>query len=232
MQNFKSLNPDFEIVETADGSHTLFLPELNEHYHSVNGAFTESNHVFLNCGFNYSNSPTPKILEIGYGTGLNCILTAMAAEKQKRKTSYFTVEKYPLDIELIEKLNYIKFLPEKWKVIFHTMHTLEWGQTTWITPWFELTKLFIDVTEDRIAFSDVDIIYFDAFGPDKQPELWQPAIFEKLYQVGKEGCIFVTYSAKGLVRRQLSEAGFWMERIEGPPGKKEMLRGILTGKIQ
>jgi tRNA U34 5-methylaminomethyl-2-thiouridine-forming methyltransferase MnmC len=213
-----------QIIHTADGSHTILVPEIGEQYHSLNGAVTESKHVFIENGYNFSNAKCPVVLEIGFGTGLNAILTALEAEKHKRVTRYIAVEKYPLQPDLIAHLNYGQLLDSD---LFNRIHLSGWGSFEEVTPCFSLLKLEADLTQNQLNLGfPANIIYFDAFGPDKQPEMWQPHIFQEMYKNTAESGVIVTYSAKGQVRRDLSATGFTMERIPGPPGKKEMLRGI------
>ncbi len=216
-----------KIIPTADGSKTLYLPEINEQYHSVNGALTESQYVFIEKGFRSHPGTMPVVYEVGFGTGLNALLTAINAEKYKRKTTYFTIEKYPLDETVINQLNYGQLVSEKAQHWFGQIHACRWNETVEINPWFFLHKLNADIITSPLTDTKYfDVVYFDAFGPDKQPEMWTPEIFRKIFNHCSTGSIFVTYSAKGEVRRQLGAAGFQMERLPGPPGKKQMLRGI------
>lgn len=216
-----------QIIHTADGSQTLYLPGMNEQYHSVNGARTESEYVFIEKGFRHHPGTAPTVFEVGFGTGLNALLTAIQAEKEQRKTTYFTIENYPLDKPIIDQLNYGQFFSEQAKLWYQKIHSCPWNKTAEITPWFSLQKIKLDITTSPLSGLGLfDIVYFDAFGPDKQPEMWTPEIFKKIYNHCSTGSIFVTYSAKGEVRRQLGNAGFEMERLTGPPGKKQMLRGI------
>lgn len=215
------------VIQTADGSHTLYLKELDEQYHSVNGAITESDYVYIQKGYLFHTSQSPVILEIGFGTGLNALLTALSAEKQNRKTIFYSIDKYPLDNEILNKLNYGKLLSIEAEKVFQKIHNCNWGKMEQITSCFQLCKLKLDLTKDELNRPEgCHVVYFDAFGPDKQSEMWTPAIFGKIFDQTLSGGIFVTYSAKGVVRRQLSATGFKMERLPGPPGKNEMLRGI------
>ncbi len=215
-----------EIIETGDGSKTLFIPAMDEQYHSVNGALTESEYVFLEKGFRHHESNEPRIFEVGFGTGLNAFLTAMWAAKLKRETTFVSIEKYPLDKQLIEKLNYGKLFSVESAYLYEKIHAAAWGKEIQISEYFKLQKINDDIKHFR--FNDLqqfDIIYFDAFGPDKQPNMWGPAIFEKIYQASAQNAVFVTYSAKGSIRRILQNCGYSMERLPGPPGKRQMLRG-------
>ena len=216
-----------QIIDTADGSKTLYLEQMQEQYHSVNGAMTESDYVFIQKGFDYHKATQPKVLEVGFGTGLNCLLTAIRAEKTKSKTVYFTTEKYPLDEQITRQLNYGSLISKEARLLFQKIHECKWEKMKQITTYFQLCKLETDITKNRpIASDSCHIVYFDAFGPDKQPEMWTPAIFGRIFETTLHNGVFVTYSAKGAVRRQLTAIGFKAERLPGPPGKKEMLRGI------
>lgn len=216
-----------EYRKTADGSTTLYLPGMDEQYHSLNGAFTESDHVFIRMGYRHHPSPDPVIFEVGFGTGLNCLLTAYRAEKEKRPTSYLAIEKYPLTDEVINKLDYGRFIHKEGQKLFSSIHQCEWGVPVQLSHYFNLYKMKADLTDFSWQLpQSCNIIYFDAFGPDKQPEMWTLPIFERLYKMILPGGVIVTYSAKGEVRRRLASAGFSMEKLAGPPGKKEMLKGI------
>ena len=218
---------NLQIKNTGDGSATLFLPELNEQYHSMNGAITESNHVFLANGFHFHPSKQPVVFEVGFGTGLNCLLNSLQAQQQKRPTLYITVEKYPLEQKIVNLLNYGSLVGENGIQLFKKIHDCEWNIPVDVSPWFTLLKFKIDfITEDWSLPEKCDIIFFDAFGPDKQPEMWTEEIFFRLFDNSSDGGVIVTYSAKGEVRRRMVNAGFKVERLPGPPGKKEMLRGI------
>ncbi len=216
-----------ELKNTSDGSATLYLPELDEQYHSLNGAVTEAKHVFLEMGYNHHKSSNPVVFEVGFGSGLNCLLTAFEAEQQKRHTLYIGIENYPLGNEFINLLGYGKFISENRFNLFSAIHACEWNVPVEISSWFTLLKMKVDFTSQNWELPcSCDIIYFDAFGPDKQPEMWTGDLFSYIYKITRNEGIFVTYSAKGEVRRRLVSAGFSMEKLPGPPGKKEMLRGI------
>ena len=214
-----------EIEKTADGSYTLFVPELDEHYHSVKGALTESEHIFINMGLKHSSAPSPRILEIGFGTGLNAFLTSLEAEKDNRSIFYTTIEKYPLDMETIKLLDYPELIAPEESKLFYSIHNAGWNSPQTISGNFTIEKIEGDFTEYRFR-NGYDIIYFDAFAPEKQPEMWSQTLFNNLYEVLNDDGILTTYCAKGAVRRMLQEAGFIVERLPGPPGgKREILRG-------
>lgn len=213
-----------QLEQTADGSYTLFVPELNEHYHSVKGALTESEHIFINMGLKHSQIQSPRILEIGFGTGLNAFLTLIEAEKAQRTVYYTTIERYPISDEIVQKLSYPELIcPEKAKEFF-TLHQAPWNTDVFISPYLTLNKINDDFTSYQFS-KGYDIIYFDAFAPEKQPEMWSQPLFDNLYECLNKGGILTTYCAKGTVRRMLQSSGFTIERLPGPPeGKREILR--------
>jgi tRNA U34 5-methylaminomethyl-2-thiouridine-forming methyltransferase MnmC len=212
-----------EILVTSDGSTTIHLPDLDEQYHSKNGSINETYHVFINSGLKLVSAKKVAILEIGFGTGLNSFITYLEG---KRTIDYVGVEAYPVTPEEVEKMNFITVLKaEKERAVFEKMHAVSWGEKHQISETFSLLKrkqLFENI-EDKDAFN---LIYFDAFGARVQPELWSEEIFRKMFNALKENGILVTYSAKGSVRRAMQAVGFTVERLPGPPGKREMLRAI------
>ena len=213
-----------KLEQTADGSYTLYVPELDEHYHSVKGALTESQHIFIDMGLKHSTVQAPRILEIGLGTGLNCILSLMAAEDIQKKVHYTGIERYPLTMETVTKLDYPSLIGEGRASDYFAIHETPWGEDAELSPWFTLHKIEGDFTH-YVFEKGYDIIYFDAFAPEKQPEMWEQSLCDNLYQVLNEGGILTTYCAKGVVRRMLQAAGFIVERLPGPPGgKREILR--------
>jgi tRNA U34 5-methylaminomethyl-2-thiouridine-forming methyltransferase MnmC len=219
------------IESTADGSNTLFVPELDEHYHSINGAVQESKYVFIEAGLRQCSKDYVSILEVGFGTGLNALLTLLEAEKSKKYIHYCGVELYPLPIDLIRKLNYTQDLPLSDQNLYLKLHEADWGINNNITNFFSIIKLAEDFTRLEKNLSDnFDLIYFDAFAPDKQSEMWTQDIFDLLYSKTTEGGILTTYCAKGIVRRMLQSAGYIVERLPGPPGKREMLRAVKRDK--
>lgn len=227
-----------EIEKTADGSNTLYVPELNEHYHSVKGALTESEHIFINMGLNHLIDYNPdkkniNILEIGFGTGLNTFLTILESLGKDISIFYTSIEKYPLSPETIKILEYPELISayrqkedkQKYKEIFSTIHSVSWNTPQKITENFTLEKIEADFTQYPFK-EGYDIIYFDAFAPEKQPEMWQQCLFDMLFKILNINGILTTYCSKGVVRRMLQSAGFTVERLPGPPGgKREILRG-------
>ena len=215
-----------EIIITADGSTTIHLPDWNEHYHSTHGAIQEAYHVFIEMGFFFylkKHQLNPlKILEIGFGTGLNAFITLLESKKINTKVEYTGIEAYPVEFSELEKMNYSKELKAS-STDFNKIHQAEWEKPSEISNNFKLTKRkqFFSEINDKNRFH---IIYFDAFGARVQPELWTEEIFKKMYDALKVGGVLVTYSAKGSVRRAMQTVGFSVERLPGPPGKREMLR--------
>ncbi|WP_282072797.1 tRNA (5-methylaminomethyl-2-thiouridine)(34)-methyltransferase MnmD [Polaribacter atrinae] len=210
-----------EILITSDGSSTIHLPDWDEQYHSKNGSINETYHVFIKSGLREVTEDDVAILEIGFGTGLNCFITYLEA---KKNIHYVGVEAYPVTAEEVEKMNFIAVLEaEKESETFKKMHAVSWEEKHLISDTFSLTKRkqFFEDIEDKDTFN---LIYFDAFGARVQPQLWTVEIFRKMFEALKENGILVTYSAKGSVRRAMQEVGFVVERLPGPPGKREMLR--------
>jgi len=210
-----------KIVISEDGSQTLYVESLNEHYHSIFGAVSESQHIFIEAGLLSSSVKDPEILEIGFGTGLNALLTLSYANK-KSKIKYYALEKYPLTEEEWSSLN---FFPGNAELsnYFNLLHRGSWHKWLMIKPGFSFYKSQADFN-NFYPEGNYDIIYFDAFAPDVQPELWSQENFKKLYQSMNNGGILVTYSVKGSVRRVLLECGFKVEKLPGPKGKRHMLR--------
>lgn len=212
---------DLTIITTEDGSHSLRNEQLQETYHSVHGAVQESKHVFIQHGFDHQvkrNPPALRILEAGFGTGLNALLTAMHAHIP---VYYESWERYPLSIEVIDQLNYGNQLDAG--ELFKAMHTAPWNLAVAISSHFTLCKRSVDLLNE-MPVGQFDIIYYDAFAPSKQPALWEIDILRKMTDTLVPGGVFVTYCAKGQLKRDLSSLGLTVETLAGPPGKKEMVR--------
>ena len=218
-----------KIIITGDGSSTIHLPEWNEQYHSKHGAIQEAYHVFIKHGLQYFRAQNPNkkpisILEIGFGTGLNAFITFLEAKKHHIDLDFVSVEAYPVAMDEINQLNYPGILQEnKSAEVFENLHNTDWESPQKISSFFTLTKQkkFFSNIEDKNKYH---VIYFDAFGARVQPELWTETIFKIMYNALKEHGVLVTYSAKGSVRRAMQAVGFTVERLPGPPGKREMLR--------
>lgn len=216
-----------ELRITSDGSHTLYSNSFREHFHSIYGAVTESQHVFINNGLHYLKKNPVTIFEIGFGTGLNAYLTCLYALKNKQSVVYYAIEKYPLKVNDILTLNYSSILAtESYEdEIFMQLHAAEWGKPIEINSSFSLFKIRGDASLFVPDFF-YDLIYFDAFAPEKQPEMWTYEIFRRLYNKLNHGGILVTYCVKGDVKRALKKAGFEIKKLPGPPGKREVLRAL------
>lgn len=209
------------ILTTGDGSQTLFSKQFDEIYHSRNGALTESQHVFVQHGLINISKPLIKVFEVGFGTGLNALLCAHYAQQNKVSIDYTGVELYPVDDIIASQLNYHEAL-DNCPIETAVLHKSQWNDCVAITPNFTLLKIqqsFVDVQLEEIY----DVIFFDAFAPEKQPELWDLSVFQKCYALLAVGGVLTTYCAKGYVKRNMQEAGFRVEKVPGPPGKREML---------
>jgi len=218
-----------KVITTADGSKTIQIEEWNEQYHSVHGAIQEAKHVFIKHGLHHLDLPKINIVEFGFGTGLNALLTLIEAEKLKMKVRYTGLEAYPVAKEEIADLNYIEMLGAAvFQSQYEAMHLCDWNKPKTISSHFVLEKQ-LRRFENFQATNLFNLAYFDAFGARVQPSLWTTTIFQSVYQAMKKNGVLVTYAAKGSVRRAMQEVGFDVERLPGPPGKREMLRA--TKKI-
>jgi len=215
-----------EFVITQDGSYTIYLREMDEHYHSTHGAIQESMHIYINEGLFQFSGRRISILEIGFGTGLNAFLTCIYARKNNICVDYYSIEKYPLTEPEYKSLNYASGEFEEYASVFEKLHSADWNIDFVVDSNFKLHKIHADLTTYQFDLpAKVDLVYYDAFAPNKQPDLWTDEVISKVSNcVGKDGLI-VTYCAKGSVRRAFASAGFQMERLPGPAGKKEIIRG-------
>ena len=216
-----------EIIITQDGSSSIYIPELDETYHSKFGAIQEAKHVFIKNGLDlFEDSSEISILEIGFGTGLNALITMLEAENRNLKINYVGVEAYPIALDEILQLNYVKQLesPEK-QVDFEKMHASNWEEEIAINSNFTLTKRkqsFEEISDENTF----DLIYFDAFGFTVQPELWNEEIFEIMYKTLKNRGILTTYACRTSIKNAMQHAGFQTLKLPGAPGKREMLRAL------
>ncbi|MCC8174441.1 MAG: tRNA (5-methylaminomethyl-2-thiouridine)(34)-methyltransferase MnmD [Odoribacter sp.] len=212
-----------EFLITEDGSHTLYVPELKEHYHSTYGAIQESKHVYIDAGLNHLKKSAISILEAGFGTGLNALLSLLYAQEKEIKINYHSIEKYPLTQEEFNLLNYENFFSKDNSAYLKKLHTVEWEKETEITPSFTLHKYKKDFRE--VDFNEkFDLVFYDAFNPDVQPHLWSKEVLSNFYKALKLGGILTTYCVKGEIKKHLRNLGFTIERLPGPPGKRHMLR--------
>lgn len=217
------------LTQTADGSATLYVPMLDEHYHSVKGAGTESQHIFIEMGMRHAltaereGNVALRIFEVGFGTGLNALLALEEAERTGVSVDYTAVELYPLTWDEVAPLGYSDH------PLFRCLHEAAWEEWVQLTPYFRLKKLQADLL--ALALPEADVVFYDAFSPEKQPELWSEALFVRLHEALPQGAVLTTYCAKGEVRRRLQRAGFLVERLPGPPGgKREILRATAQRK--
>jgi tRNA U34 5-methylaminomethyl-2-thiouridine-forming methyltransferase MnmC len=220
---FQDMNRILKI--SNDGSHTVYDAAIDEHFHSVHGAITESQHVFIKNGFGFSDKSELTILEIGFGTGLNVFLTLIEAMKTGTRVVYDSIDLYPLDADILNKLNYAQILTPELLPAYNRICNCAWNEKSTITDGFVLNKisenaLFIEWKETY------DLIYFDAFSPEKQPEMWAKEFFGRIFNVMNPGAVLVTYCAKGVVKRTLKDIGYNVELLSGPPGKRQMLRAV------
>lgn len=219
---------DPQLLITRDGSPTLLDPVHHSSYHSIHGAIQESRHVFIDAGLGFVLAKSPKmhisIFEMGLGTGLNALLSLGYGSQSKNLSIHYTsIELSPLSEACWTQLDYSAAGDPKH---YEAIHKAPWHQVMSITPNFTLEKKLLDLIEHNPGINQVDLVYYDAFGPSIQPELWTTVTLHKMVDLLVPGGVFVTYCAKGDVRRTLSNLGLAMERLPGPPGKREMLRGI------
>ncbi len=213
------------IVTTLEGTKTLEIPEWNECYHSRHGILQESSHVFIVNGLDQLKASEISVLEMGFGTGFNALLTLYRSMEEKKKINYYALEKYPVSKEEIEELEYWKVWDGKnAKEYYFSLHEAEWEKTVEINEFFRITKFKTDFFNLKdLSIPGIDLVYYDAFGARVQPELWEEEIFKQVYDVMSPGALLTTYSSKGSARRAMQEAGLTVEKKEGPKGKREMV---------
>lgn len=212
-----------ELRQTADGSNTLYLPELDETYHSNHGAVQEALHVFIEYGLTFvaEDKKSISVFEMGFGTGLNALLTAQWAEKHQRKMEYIGIELHPISEEIWRQMDYVQ---EKSEVeLYAKIMSAAWEDHQEINPYFQLKKIEKDVLQLERQ-EQVDLVYYDAFGPRAQSEMWEIPVLTKMYELLKPGGVFVTYCAQGQMKRNLKSLGFELTELPGPPGKRVMTR--------
>jgi len=218
---------NIQLIQTADGSSTLLNLALNETYHSTHGAVQESNHVFIRNGLQFfveTNQPSlVSIFEVGFGTALNALLSLFFSIKNNIQIDYTSIETFPIDWETASRLNYPAQLNRS-ENYFGLLHQTEWNKKTKITPGFSLLKIKTSIQDFDFQVNHFDVIFFDAFAPKKQPEMWEMPVLEKCIQSLKSKGIFITYCAQGQLKRNLKSLGLVVESLPGPPGKREMVR--------
>ncbi|GAB3027206.1 tRNA (5-methylaminomethyl-2-thiouridine)(34)-methyltransferase MnmD [Niabella terrae] len=223
----------YEIILTEDGSHTVRQKESGVSFHSTRGALQESRHVFIESGLEYllkhrDAVKKPSVFEAGFGTGLNALLSAMTAAAHGTSLTYTAVEAHPLPVSIFAALNYPQLLGET--ELYKTITQTPWNQQVYISPFFKLNKTIADI--QSYVFSDrFDLIYFDAFAPNDQPELWTAPLFQRFFEALQPGGLLVTYCSKTSVRRDLESVGFRVEKIPGPPGKREIIRAFRAATV-
>ena len=212
-----------ELRETADGSMTIYLPEMDEHYHSYHGALQEALHVFIENGIKkLPYKEEIAVFELGLGTGLNALLTALWANENNQKVDYFGLEAFPVEVEMNLKLNYQKLIPNHLATVYFTkIIEAEWEKSIVISEKFQIQKVK-ETIQNLSVSNQFDVVFFDAFGPRAQEEMWEFNVLEKTVQLLKSGGLFVTYCAKGQLKRDLKTLGLKVETLPGPPGKREM----------
>ncbi len=217
-----------QLFETQDGSHSILSAQFGVAYHSKHGAIQETQHVFIDAALKFKavSHTALSVLDIGFGTGLNAYMTLLEAEKSSLAINYTGIEAFPISYQQATDLNYSTLLKtENFQTTFLEMHRADWATPVQLTDHFQFTKKQIKF--ETIHFvNQFDIIYFDAFAPNAQPELWEADLLEKMYQALKKDGVLVTYCAKGVVKRTLKAVGFEIEALKGPPGKREMTRAI------
>lgn len=216
-----------EVVSTNDGTNTIHLPDLNENYHSGHGALQEAEHVFIQNGLNqFRGRNVVRVFEMGFGTGLNAILTYRWSCENSIKCFYAGIEAFPVNSSLISALNYKAFLNADESGVYNRMHTIEWGSNIHISDEFDFFKIQMKIEEHDMGSEQFDIIFFDAFGPRVNPELWSASIMNKMFEALSNDGMLVTYCAQGQFKRNLKSAGFEVIALPGPPGKREMTIGL------
>jgi len=220
-------NSQLKLIITDDGSSSIFVPEIGEHYHSTFGALQESEHVYITTGFHSlpDTLTSIHILEVGFGSGLNALLTYYEAEKKQLKIYYTGIEAFPLPKDIYQKINYPELLNKaSCQKVFLSLHDSAWDEPQNISDDFMLFKVYAKLQEFEFENNSFDLVYFDAFSPESQPEMWSFEIFEKIYKAMKSDGLLVTYCVKGIVKQRLRKAGFSIEKLPGPTGKREILR--------
>lgn len=221
-----------EIIITTDGSHSIAIPEMGVTYHSTHGAIQESMHVFIASGYRFITEKMKApaavaIFEMGFGTGLNALLTLIEAEKNQQPVYFETIEAFPLDASISSQLNYAALLQRPdLQTAFERLHSCGWNTVVAISPYFSIKKIPGPLTAHTPPANHFSIIYFDAFAPDIQPALWTQTIFEKLCNCMQAGGVLTTYCSKSIVRKAMAAAGLAVEKIPGPPHKREMVRAF------
>jgi tRNA U34 5-methylaminomethyl-2-thiouridine-forming methyltransferase MnmC len=210
-----------EIIETNDGSHTLFAPQFDDIYHSRHGALAESEHIFIQNGLTNCKAQVVNIFEVGFGTGLNALLSQIYAESKNISINYHSIELYPVSEDIISKINYPQWIGSRDK--FEKLHIAKWGENVILSSHFSIHKIHASILDVVLQLSDIDVIFFDAFSPEKQPEIWTKEVFAKMFEILAIRGILVTYCSKSYVRRNMEQVGFQITKLPGPHGKRDMV---------
>lgn len=223
-----STTPEYKIINTDDNSHTIQINNSSVTFHSTKGAIQESNHVFINAGLKWYAEKFPgntniRIFEVGFGTGLNALLTATIAKNFALNIEYQSIDLYPLSKEIYNRLNFAQILAEE--KLYYKIMTATWNEEIQIADFFNLLKINTDF-QSFISREGFDVVYFDAFAPEDQPELWTEEVFKKVFHFLNKCGVLVTYCSKSIVRKRLENAGFSVTKLPGPPGKREIIRAI------
>lgn len=213
-----------KLHRTADGSYTLRIEEWDENYHSGHGALQEAKHVFIEHGLNHIKKDAVSVFEMGFGTGLNALLAMNESIRQGINIYYSGIEAYPVDIDLIRCIGYEQIALEGYNTAFEQMHLVPWGERIQLTSRFSFEKIHNKIEVHEPVSDHFDLIFFDAFGPRAQSDMWDLSVLMKMHKMLKTGGVLVTYCAKGQFKRDLKELGFEIEALPGPPGKREMTR--------
>lgn len=228
--NTKASDKTYQLIieSTADGSNTLYIPELKEHYHSTNGARQEALIVYIDAALKQIQKDEINVFEVGFGTGLNALLTSNYALENRVKINYYSIEAYPISLDLVISLN--NTINKEEQENYKKIHEATWNTLVEIHPYFEICKIHekLNILDISPYLNKIDCIYFDAFAPSVQEDMWTEDIFNKMYTICSLNGVLSTYCAKGEVRRRMQRAGFTIERLPGPPGKREILRATKT----
>ena len=218
---------NLKIIKTSDGSHSIHNDKINETYHSIHGSIAESNHVYINSGFKYildrGKEKDISVLEIGFGSGLNFLLLKKYIEKKRLSIYYHTIEPFPLPEDIYKKLNYVKLLGDDLRDVYHTIHNLDEKEIK-IGNDITFRKSIKTLEEVSLENNYYDTIFFDAFAPSKQPEIWSFQNLSKVYNSMKKDAVLVTYCSSSKFKKTLNDVGYKVDVLRGPVGKKEMVR--------
>jgi len=220
--NSDHLQQRIQLVQTSDGSQTLSVDGGVEHYHSTNGAIAEALHVYIEAGLAPFAGREVNVFEVGFGTGLNAMLAYQFAVCNATRVNYTSIERYPLPLDIAEKLNYPEQVDLDREKYFDALHSAPWDSMVALDAHFSLQKVEADLVEYTPS-AGIDVVFFDAFAPDLQPQLWSLQVFEKVFNAMNDGGVLVTYSSKGFVKNNLREVGFSVKRLPGPKGKRHMI---------